>query len=176
MSDLSLGMLFALLAAAGWTDWQSHRIPNWLVFGGAALGLAWNGLMPLERGWAASLEGLALGLVMLLPLYGLRAMSAGDVKLMAMVGSFLGPMGVFGAALATFLAGGAIAVAMALKNGVFGKMFRNLHFIVVGSAVKLASGSVPTADALGESAARMPYGIAIAAGTAAFVAWQRWQG
>ena len=55
------------------------------------------------------LAGLALGLLLLLPLYLLGACGAGDVKLMAMTGAFLGPQDALGAILMTFLAGGLLA-------------------------------------------------------------------
>ena len=173
MNQLGLVMLFGLLAVACRTDLLSHRIPNPVVFAGAALGILWNGLSPYGHGWAAAFEGMGIGLAFLMPLYFLRAMSAGDVKLLAMVGSFLGPIDVIGATLATFLMGGAMAVAITLKMGVFQQMLRNLWFIVVGSAVRLASGSMPTIEYPVQPAARLPYGVAITAGTAAFVAWQR---
>jgi len=176
MSYLQAGVLLALLAAAAWVDARNSRIPNVLVFSGAALGMAMSTLLPDGQGGLDSVEGLVVGLLLLLPLYLLRAMCAGDVKLMAMVGAFLGPVDVLGAAMATFMLGGAMAVLLALKKGVLPAMLRNLRFLVIGSVVELAAGSVPRADALTASAARMPYGIAIAAGTAAFLAWQRLQG
>ena len=169
-------ILSGLLALACWTDVRSHRIPNRLVLAGTALGIAFNGLSAQGLGWLVPLEGLAAGLALLLPLYALRAMSAGDVKLMGMIGSFLGPVDVVGAALATFVIGGLLAVAVALSSGVARRMVRNVWHIVVGSAVSLACGAMPTAEAVGEPAARMAYGVAIAAGTAAFIAWQRFQG
>jgi prepilin peptidase CpaA len=102
-------------------------------------------------------------------------MKAGDVKLMAMVGSFLGPIDVVGATLATFMVGGAIALIVALKHRALRQMLANVWFLVVGSAVGLATGSMPRPE-MNRSAGRMAYGVAVAAGTAAFVAWQRLQG
>ena len=94
-------LLCALLALAVWHDVLTRRIPNWLVLSGMLMGLALNSILPSGAGFFSdpsgaigfllALEGAALGLAMLLPLYAFGAMGAGDVKLMAMVGAFLGP-------------------------------------------------------------------------------------
>jgi prepilin peptidase CpaA len=174
MLEPGIMVLLTLLLVACWTDWSASRIPNWLVLPGAVLGLAWNAaLADHGPGWVGSFEGCAVGLALFLPLYAIRAMSAGDAKLMAMVGSYLGPVDVIGAAVSTFLVGALLAFAIALRNGVVSRMLRNVWYILVGSIFRLASGSLPTLDPVREPAARMPYGIAIAVGTATFLAWQR---
>ncbi len=77
------------------------------MFFGAGLGLLLNSVLPEGYGFVSSLPGalglwkalagLGLGLLIMLPLYMLRALGAGDVKLMAMVGAFLGPNATIGA-------------------------------------------------------------------------------
>ncbi len=108
--------LLALLLAATWFDVRSHRIPNKLVFWGALAGVLLHVALPEGRGFISSLPGglgfldalagLGIGLAVFLPVYLLRAMGAGDVKLMAMVGAFLGPEQIWGAMLGVALAGG----------------------------------------------------------------------
>jgi prepilin peptidase CpaA len=90
--DPRTGVLFALLVVASVSDYRSYRIPNWLTVSGMAFGLIYNTAYPLMpgAGFRWSLGGLVLGLLTMLPLYVLKAMGAGDVKLMAMVGAFLG--------------------------------------------------------------------------------------
>src|SRR5512146_2921662 len=96
---LVLTVMASLLLAAVRKDVRHHRIPNSLVFSGAALGILLNVLMPEGAGFAAgyipggggllyAVGGFAIGMAALLPMYLLRAMGAGDVKLMAMVGAF----------------------------------------------------------------------------------------
>jgi prepilin peptidase CpaA len=117
-----LSILAVLLASAAWSDFKHHRIPNSIVFSGVVAGVLLNSLLapglgfaskyaPGAGGFAFALGGLGLGLACLLPFYLLRAMGAGDVKLMAMVGAFLGPADLLGAVVFTFLAGGAMAGA-----------------------------------------------------------------
>src|SRR4051794_29272710 len=107
-----LGVLLFLLVIASVSDCRTHKIPNWLTVIGAAFGLVYNTAVPSSpyAGFLWSLEGLALGLLIMLPFYVLRAMGAGDVKLMAMVGAFLGVPDTFYAVLFTFIAGGVTAL------------------------------------------------------------------
>ena len=108
---------------------------------------------------------IGLGLLLFLPLYLIRAMGAGDVKLLAMVGAFLGPGETFHAALATIVAGGMLSILFVLVRGTALRMLRNLtSFLQLGFLCAL-SGTAPslaiTADA---SAGKLPYGVAIAVG------------
>lgn len=173
--------LALLLALAVWHDVRSHRIPNPLVVSGILLGVALNGLLPLlaalppghlgSLGWGSSLLGVAAGLAVLLPMYLLRALGAGDVKLMAMVGAFVGPEAVLGAAVATLVAGGVLALGAALRSQVVGLMLRNVRTLLTSSVVQLGAGGSPQVPAVAQSAGKLPYAVAIAAGTACYLAW-----
>ena len=173
--------LALLLAMAVWRDVQSHRIPNRLVLSGLLLGLACNGLLPLVAqpplgqfgtlGWSDSLLGALVGLAALLPMYLLRALGAGDVKLLAMVGAFLGPQAVLGAALGTLVAGGALALAAALHWRVVGVMLGNVKTMLQSGVVQLGAGEAPQLLQPQVSAGQLPYAIAIAAGTVGYVLW-----
>jgi len=98
------------LSAAVVTDLRRHQIPNALVLSGLLAALA---LQAIANGWlgvGTGLLGATTGLVCFIPFYMLRGMGAGDVKLLAVVGAFLGPKGALIAALAALIAGGAGAV------------------------------------------------------------------
>jgi prepilin peptidase CpaA len=103
--------LIAVLLTAVATDIRSYRIPNWLTMPAMAGGLLIHTLLNGQAGLILSLEGLGLGLGLFLIFYLMGGMGAGDVKLMAAVGSFLGPRGVLYAAMLTGLLGGVYAVA-----------------------------------------------------------------
>lgn len=176
-----LPMVFLLLAAVR-EDVRYHRIPNPFVFWGAGLGILLNVFMPQGLGFASQLpggggflsaiEGLAIGLAVMLPMYLLRAMGAGDVKLMAMVGAFLGPMDVLGAILATFLAGGVLSLAYAWKIGVLRRTLQNVWFILYSSILRVVAGSTPALDDAPETAGKFPYAVAIAVGTLGYLIWK----
>jgi prepilin peptidase CpaA len=164
--EISLAILLLLLAVAVVFDVKSHRIPNWLVFPGALVGLAYHTFSSYGIGAIASLEGLAVGLVAFLPLYIIRAMGAGDVKLMAMVGAYLGPASAFGAVLTVFIAGGVLAIAAAIRNKALPRLYENLRFIMADMSMKMMVGGAAQVDAVPVSAGKVPYALAISAGTA----------
>ncbi len=134
--------------------------------------------------WLAALThwftGLLAGFFLLLPLYLLRGMAAGDVKLMAMVGAFLGPQAALHVALLTYLFGAPLALATLLWHGwrqgdglaTAHRLGRNLWRLVQPWLGRLAG--LPLAPLPREAIASvggMPYGVAIALATAAVVAW-----
>ena len=179
-----VGLLICLLVIAARSDIKTRRIPNWLVLSGILVGLLANSLLPGGSGfnntfvpgglgWLAALQGMGLGIAVLLPLYLLRAMGAGDVKLMGMVGAFLGPVHVQGAILFTLLAGGLIALMLALRSGMLKRLLQNIKYILMSGMVKMSVGQSPVMDDLPLSVGKLPYGVAIAIGTLGWLVWQR---
>ncbi len=169
-----IGFLLLLLSAAAWHDIRDRRIPNALVFPGAVAGVLSNALLPQEMGGLGalgSLTGLGAGLLLLLPLYLLRAMGGGDVKLMAMTGAFLGARAVMGAFLYILLAGGLLALALAWHQGRLRTLLHKLKIALCAvngsTAPLLMTGDLPEPTAKLD---KLPYGVAIAAGTAAYLA------
>nr|WP_281722351.1 prepilin peptidase [Nitrosomonas nitrosa] len=168
MHPMIVGTLLILLLLASWQDIRHYRIPNILVFLGAAIGILFNTLIPQEMGSigiATSLGGLGVGLVTLLPLYMLRAMGAGDIKLMAMVGAFVGPPSILMITVYVLLAGGILALSVALLRGKFSKLIDNLKFMLFLRLAGTSTMSPITTENLHQSAGKLPYGVAIAAGT-----------
>jgi prepilin peptidase CpaA len=189
MHSLNIGFLLLLLLVAAWSDIRTRRIPNVLVFPGAIAGVLLHALLPQEAGGPgvlSSLAGWGTGLALLLPLYLLRIMGAGDVKLMAMAGAFLGAQETVGALLCVLLAGGVLALGAALWQGKLGVLWRNFNVMLLGalaggsmmglpvSGKSGESGAGDAAESASESAAEsvgtLPYGVAIAAGTMMYLA------
>ena len=183
---LPIGLLAALLACAVACDVRSRRIPNKLVLLGLLAGLALQatvtpgaGLFSEPFGAVGLLQasaGMALGLVLLLPMYALGAMGAGDVKLMAMLGSFLGPLDILGAALSSVLAGGVLALLVALVQGSLGKVTGNVKEMVLGSVLRGMSGGSARIDAPVAATGQLPYAVAIASGTVGYLLLTRYFG
>jgi prepilin peptidase CpaA len=171
--EISMAMVLLLVAVAMVFDVKSHRIPNWLVFFGALLGLSYQAFSTYGIGAMASIQGLAVGLAAFMPLYLLRAMGAGDVKLMAMVGTYLGPLSTLGAVLTVFIAGGVLAMAAAIRNKALPRLYENLRYIMADMSMKIMVGGAAKVDAVPVSAGKLPYAIAIAAGTAIHIYLQR---
>lgn len=167
-----LAILAALLLAAVWHDLRARRIPNGLVLPGALAGLALQSLLPPggglygtpfgALGLLSGLAGMAVGLLLLLPMYALGTLGAGDVKLLGMIGSFLGPGEVVGAALLTFLAGGVLSIAVALYMGELRQVMRNVIGMLLQALFWNRNTSLAPPQA---STGQFPYAVAIAVGT-----------
>ena len=158
-------------SAACVTDLMSRRIPNVLTFGasGAAL-VFWT--------WTAGLSGLGLGLAgwvvgcaLFLPWFILGGMGAGDVKLLAALGAWLGPRDALWLALCAGLAGGVFGVAVSLVAGYFRESVSNLWGLLMFWRV---AGVQPLPELTLASARgpRLPYAIPITVG-AVTVLWLR---
>jgi prepilin peptidase CpaA len=154
---------FAALVAgaliASIVDIRTRRIPNELTAALATIGvgLAAMGLSGMSV-WA-SLAGLAVGLALMMPGHLLGATGAGDVKLMAAIGSVLGPSTVVTAVVLTALAGGVLAIGIALRR-------RRLADMIAGTRRLIAAPSGAHQEILAAPAAhRFAYGPAIAIGS-----------
>lgn len=146
-----------LLTLAAVVDLRRRRIPNALNFGGMGLGLAFGLALGGLPGLSNSFLGLLTGGALFLPFYLARGMGAGDVKLMAAVGSFLGPWHTLLAAIVVTLLGGVIAAWAAFRQG------RLLQALRDTAGVVLRVNSIKTLDRSSREES-IPYGLAIAAG------------
>ena len=154
-------MLAAIPAiVAGWTDWRSRRIPNWLTVPTLFLGVVAN---TLALGWAGtkeSLLGAGLGLGLLLPFVLLRSLGGGDWKLVGALGAFLGPPRLIVVLLATVLVAGAMAVVLIVWKRRVGQTLRNLvHLLAALFTLHLPGPelSLDNPDSL-----KVPFGVAVA--------------
>lgn len=163
--------VLALGAAAAATDATTRRIPNALTIGAAAVALAFaastGGLHAV--GWCVA--GWLVGLLLFLPLFALRAMGGGDVKLLAAFGAWLGPALVCWVAVYGAIAGGALALPLVLWRGRLRTTIANMWAIVTHWRLSgLKPHPVVTLDNPG--AVRMPYALPIALGALATL-WLR---
>ena len=165
-------ILLVLLLVASISDCRSYKIPNWLTFGGSAFALIYSAFMPYspQLGFGWSLGGFALGLSLMLPLYMLGMMGAGDVKLMAMVGAFLGMTHTLYAVLFVFVSGGLAAFVYALWHQSLMRMSGNIKRSLASLLFSTMGGMRPQMIPLGnESVGKLPYAVSITIGTAAFL-------
>ena len=159
LSSVAFWALSAGLLTATIVDIRSRRIPNALTatMAGIGVGLAATGLSGGSLG--ASMAGVALGLVLMLPGHALGATGAGDVKLMAAVGAIVGPALVVSAFLFTAVAGGVLAMAVAVRRRRLGATLAG-----TGRLIAVPSGVRQEIKAAGVSS-RFAYGPAIAIGS-----------
>lgn len=164
-------LVSAVLVLAAAIDGPTRRVPNWLTFPFAVAGLAYS-FVPGGMGPLMSFAGLALGLVLLLVLYAIGGMGAGDVKLLAGVGAWVGPWLVVGAFAATALVGGVMGLVMMAWSGRFGEHWERM--LTIGMEVVVVQDPVKLSEAAAKRKASMtllPYAIPMAVGTIGYFAY-----
>ena len=149
--------------AAMVSDLRTRRIPNALTFGAAVVafgyglfaGGAW-GLLTAAGGWLA-------GAALFFPLFALGGMGAGDVKLLAALGAWLGPLEAIWLAIFASIAGGVMAVVISLYHGYLRQAGSNIWFMLMHWR---AAGvqPVPGLTLRDARAPRLPYAVPIAIG------------
>lgn len=164
--EIYLAVLIGIVAVATWVDIREHRIPNWLVATGLLMAGVFHALSPFGHGTGFAVAGLAVGMVALMPLYVMGTMGAGDVKLMGMVGAFLGTAAVLGAVLATLIAGGILALIASAYKRALPQLLGNLRTILTQRDIRRMGGAESEAMPVPLSVGKLPYAVAIAAGTA----------
>jgi prepilin peptidase CpaA len=172
-------LLASLLSAAVWSDVASRRIPNRLILCGILGSLLLQATVTPGAGFfsnpfgAIGLQqgagGILVGLLMLLPMYALGAMGAGDVKLLAMIGGFLGPIDTLGAGLTSLVVGGMLSLVVALASGSLKRVVSNVKYIVIEGVLRAVSGGSPQMVLTAAHTGKLPYAVAIASGTTAYL-------
>lgn len=155
-------VLMSLLVIACVSDVRARRIPNPLVatvlVGGLLASVALDPVLP---GLLRSAAGVAVGLLIWLPGWLLRMMGAGDVKLFAAAGAWVGPAGAVNAAIAAAVLGGLLALVWLVLRRGGGAAHRTLWTAAVAPRTLI--------DARSESKSTrelVPYSLAIAGGVA----------
>lgn len=165
--------LVLLLCIASAFDIAQRRIPNRLVATGLVMAFGLHAIsgesLSLLTLW---LGGCATGLVLFLPLHLLRAMAAGDVKLMMMVGAFCGPDMTVEISLATYIAGGVMALCIVVARGKARQAISNIITLLRPFVWRLIGVQLAVERGTQTSVGSMPYGVAITAG-ALVVLWLR---
>ena len=103
-------------SASAVIDLRIRRVPNKLTLGIAALGVLIAVTNTGAVSVGAAFAGLGVGLAIMLPSHIIGATGAGDVKLFAALGTLLGPWGIVTAFVYTAIAGGVLALAVALSR------------------------------------------------------------
>jgi prepilin peptidase CpaA len=154
----------AVLGVATFTDLRSRRIPNWLVLPFLLTGIV---VSVWTQGWSGlgqSLGGALLGLVIYGVLFWMGGMGAGDVKLCAAIGAWVGPQQLILALVITGMAGGVMVFCWALFGGFLKELLTGASDLAFGWKGR---GSVcdPAMSITNPLKRKMPYAPAMAIGT-----------
>ncbi len=159
------------LIVAAVIDGWALKVPNWITFPLIAGGWLYCTLVGGWGGLGMSLLGTAVGLALLLPAYAIGGMGAGDVKLLAGVGAWMGATTTFYAFCLSAIIGGVIAVGMVMFAGQWHK-HKGQFFYMINEFLTVRDPS-RLAEIAAERKSRMmllPYGIPIAIGTIVYFA------
>ncbi|MEW6251281.1 MAG: A24 family peptidase [Planctomycetota bacterium] len=171
--QLVAALLVPGILYASWIDYSARRVPNWLNALIAAAGLLVQGL---AFGWYApgvggvgwGLLGLAVGLGVLIVPWLMHGMGAGDVKLMAAIGCWLGPWLTLVSFATGAILGGGVAVLMIYSSGRAVHALVNLQTILLKMRrFETAFGEFGGARTFGATSQLLPYGVPLTAGTIA---------
>ena len=161
-------ILLLILGTAIVSDLRWRMIPNWLTGPSILAGLGLHTFMDQWTGLVFSIEGAALGLGIFLIMYVFGWMGAGDVKLYAAVGSFIGPAQTLSAAMVIALVGGLLAFGtLGLRLG-WRKTGLWLWSYVQGIALTRSVKAIPLIHG---TAPKVPYAVAIGLGTIGSYWW-----
>jgi prepilin peptidase CpaA len=136
---------------AAWIDYFQRRVPNWLNAALAVSGLAAQTVFFGWDGLADGFLGLLVGFGLLIGFWVLHGMGAGDVKLMAAIGAWLGPW----LTLVAFAAGAVIGGVIVVVLIVLSRWWRWYVFALLEAA---------SVRDIGERN-RIPYGVPLVLGT-----------
>ncbi len=156
---------------ASWIDYSQRRVPNWLnlslIIAGFVVQAAYFG----TTGLTAGLLGLLTGFGLLIIPWMMHGMGAGDVKLMAAIGVWLGPaLTLYSFALGALI-GGVTAVVMIVFTGRLTKAWANMTVIMAKcSNTQTLFSEFGSAKSFGQTSQLLPYGVPLTAGTLVILA------
>lgn len=155
---LGLALLLALLA--GYMDWRSHRIPNWLTVSGLLVGIAANATAGGWLGFKTSLLGSGLGLLVLLPFVLVRSLGAGDWKLAGALGAFVGPGVLVDLLMGSVFVAGIMALGLVIYKRRLKETLRNIGRLLGAMLTFRMPGAEVSLD--NPQSLKIPYGVALA--------------
>lgn len=153
--------VIVLVALATRADVQARKIPNLLTGPALLLGVLVHFGLGGMPGAGYALLGAVVAGAILLPGWLMGFMGAGDVKLMAAVGAWLGYPDGLVAAVAALIAGGLIAVVVAARRGILKQALRNAMALGLALLARRGSGSTTRPTTAG---VRFPFAPAVLAG------------
>jgi prepilin peptidase CpaA len=157
----SVWLLAGFLALwAGGLDWRYRRIPNWLTVPGLLAGIAVNTLSAGWTGAKISLLGAGFGLLLLLPFVLVRALGAGDWKLIGALGACLGTRGLIAVLIGSVFIAGVMAIALIVYKGRLRESLRNIGHMLGAFATLRLPGREVSLD--NPDAVKIPFGVAVA--------------
>jgi prepilin peptidase CpaA len=167
----ALTLIFTIWA--GWLDWRTRKIPNWLTVSGFVAGLGVRTVIGGWHGALASLEGAGLALLVLLPLVLVRGLGAGDWKLMGAVGALLGPWGLLAFLFVSVMVTGVMAATTVIYTRRVVVTLKNMAMVFQGFFTFGWRGN-PQMTLDNPGLLKLPFGVAAALTSVICFVFSRW--
>jgi prepilin peptidase CpaA len=172
-TEMIWAIAIGVTLVAAVVDYRSRKIPNWLTVPAFVAGLTLRTALLGWPGLKSALEGTGLALVLLLPLVLMRALGAGDWKLMGAVGAFLGPLMFLFVLLGSILVSGIMAVVEMARTRRVRETLHNLYVLVQGF-FSFGLRANPQISLDNPELLKLPFGVAVAIATIACYCAARW--
>jgi prepilin peptidase CpaA len=166
--------LIGVTLVAAFVDYRSRKIPNWLTVPAFVAGVTLRTALFGWPGTKSALEGTGLALLLLLPLVLLRALGAGDWKLMGAVGAFLGPLMFLFVLLGSILVSGLMAVVEMARTKRVRETLHNMRVLVQGFFT-FGLRANPKISLDNPELLKLPFGVAVAIATVVCYCAAQWK-
>ena len=158
----AVAVLLVAAVAVGF-DVRTRRIPKVLTLARAVVAAMFGAVVSGVAGLGTTVLAWLLGVALFFPFFALRGMGAGDVKLLAALAAWLGPLDTLYLAVFASIAGGTIAVLVSLSCGYLRQAFSNIFLMLMHWRV-VGPRPVPGLTLRDTRAPRLAYAIPIAIG------------
>lgn len=148
MTVLSLLIALSASAIAAFTDIRRYKVYNALTFPLAGAGLLYHAVAPSGMGWGYAGSGLLAGFLLLIILYAIGILGAGDVKFAAAIGAWLGPDAILRIVLIGCMATGVYSAVVIFGRGGVKAIARNVWLTCRSACMALIVGQ--SAAAVGD--------------------------
>lgn len=163
--------VLAIAAIACVIDVRERRIPNWLTLGAAVAGFGYQLALEGPAGLVTAGAGWLVGLAIFFLPFALGGLGAGDVKLIAALGTWLGWHDTVWLGLYIGTAGAVLALVAAISTGYTRQALNNIWLLLMHWKL-MGLRPLPEMTIHHGSGPKLAYGIAILAGTMVTI-WMR---
>jgi len=166
--------LLGLLAVAAVTDVRDRRVPNWLTATVVAAGFAQSFTRFALTSPLESCEGLTVGFILTFLMYAVGGRGAGDVKLMAGIGTWLGPWPVVWVFAAAAIVSLIVALVQSTAQGKLGALLANTALLALNAIHVRRLGAehvLETSRRVSSIDKPMPNAVNVLVATVVVLAW-----
>lgn len=171
--EVTCALLVPAILLASWIDYKARKVPNWLNATIAVVGFAVQFAYHGTSGLSAGALGLLVGFGVLIVPWLMHGMGAGDVKLMAAIGVWFGPLMTVVAFALGAVIGGIVAIIMIVSSGRLQHAILNMQTIMAKvSSSQTVFSEYGGAKTFGDTSQLLPYGVPLTAGSIIILAGQ----